>query len=290
MDNTNQIQAPAAAAVTPMKRFNAAIASVEMQSYLASVLGEKKSSFVNNVVALVSNSSSLQQCAPLSVIYAGMKATALDLPLDPNLGFAYVIPYNNNKAGTVEAQFQIGYKGIIQLAIRSGMFSDLNVTDVREGEIKSRDILSGKISAQFADNRESLPIIGYVAYFRLTTGFEHMLYMTKAEVEAHAKTYSQTYRSKYDGVRNSSKWSTDFDAMARKTVLKLLLSRWAPLSIEMKQAIQYDQAVFNEKGDSSYADNPDEQPQPSIEERKQALRDRMNATSGMEPNKLFDEQ
>lgn len=283
-NNNNNEQEVTKVATTPMKRFNAAIASVEMQSYLTSVLGEKKSSFVNNVVALVSNSTALQQCAPMSVVYAGLKATALDLPLDPNLGFAYVIPYGNTKAGSVEAQFQIGYRGFIQLAIRSGMFSDLNVTDIREGEIKGRDMLSGKISAEFSENRESKPIIGYVAYFRLNTGFEHMLYMTKAEMDAHATRYSKTYSSKSVYVRNSSKWTTDFDAMACKTVLKLLLSKWAPLSVEMKQAIQLDQAVFNEDGVSSYEDNPEEQPQaqPSIEERKEAMR-----TSGTAPDKLL---
>lgn len=269
----NNEQSVAKVATTPMKRFNAAIASVEMQSYLTSVLGEKKSSFVNNVVALVSNSTALQQCAPMSVVYACLKATALDLPLDPNLGFAYVIPYGNTKAGNTEAQFQIGYRGFIQLAIRSGLFSDINVTEIREGEIKGRDMLSGKIYAEFIEDRESKPIIGYVAYFRLNTGFSHMLYMTSAEMEAHAKRYSKTYSSKSEYIRNSSKWTTGFDAMANKTVLKLLLSKWAPLSVEMKQAIQLDQAVFNEDGVTSYDDNPEEQPQPSVEDRKAEMRE-----------------
>lgn len=234
--------------------FNKTLANPKTQEYLQQVLAEKKSAFVNNITALVANDVKLQACEPISLMYAGIKATALDLPLDTNLGFAYVIPYNNRKAGKMEAQFQIGYKGFIQLAIRSGQFKTLNVTDVKEGELKEVNPLTGEISFEARPNRDELKTIGYVAYFRLINGFEKTLYMDAKEMEKHAKTYSQTYSSNKDYVRNASKWATDFDAMAKKTVIKLLLSRYAPLSVEMQSAITSDQAVMDDKG-THYVDH-----------------------------------
>lgn len=234
--------------------FNKTLANPKTQEYLQQVLAEKKSAFVNNITALVANDVKLQACEPISLMYAGIKATALDLPLDTNLGFAYVIPYNNRKAGKMEAQFQIGYKGFIQLAIRSGQFKTLNVTDVKEGELKEINLLTGEISFEARPNRDELKTIGYVAYFRLINGFEKTLYMDAKEMEKHAKTYSQTYSSNKDYVRNASKWATDFDAMAKKTVIKLLLSRYAPLSVEMQSAITSDQAVMDDKG-THYVDH-----------------------------------
>ena len=194
----------------------------------------------------------------MSLIYAGIKATALDLPLDQNLGFAYVIPYKC-KTGT-EAQFQMGYKGFIQLAIRTAQFRTINVTEVRDGELQDEDMLTGEIKLKRAANREELPVIGYVAFFALTSGFTKMLYMTIDEVKAHAQRYSQTYASTKDWVKASSKWTTDFDAMAKKTVLKLLLNRYAPLSVEMKNAVAADQAVIGAEGEPlAYIDAPEEQ-------------------------------
>lgn len=231
-----------------LKLFNQTITAPQTQNYLAQVLGEKRSSFVNNLTALVTNNKNLQECEPLSVMYAGIKATALDLPLNPNLGFAYVIPYKNNKENKTEAQFQIGYKGFIQLAIRSGQFKTINVTEVKEGELIDEDLVTGEIRFKRAENRENLTTTGYVAFFRLTNGFEKMLYMSREQVEAHAKKYSQTYSSNKGYVREQSKWTTDFDVMAKKTALKLLLSRFAPLSVEMRDAITADQAVVERDG------------------------------------------
>lgn len=237
-----------------LQLFNKTIADQRTQEYLAQVLGEKKASFVNNITALVANNKNLQECEPISLMYAGIKATALDLPLDANLGFAYVIPFKNNKEQKTEAQFQLGYKGFTQLAIRSGQFKTINVTDVREGELIEWDMLTGEIRFQALPNREDLKVIGYAAYFRLTNGFEKTLYSTVESIERHAGKYSQTYSSKNDYVRKSSKWSTDFDAMAKKTVIKLLLSKYAPLSVEMQQAITSDQAVITDSG-NRYVDN-----------------------------------
>lgn len=247
-----------------LKLFNQTITAPQTQNYLAQVLGEKRSSFVNNLTALVANNKNLQECEPLSVMYAGIKATALDLPLDPNLGFAYVIPYKNNKENKTEAQFQIGYKGFIQLAIRSGQFKTINVTEVKEGELIDEDLVTGEIRFKRAENRENLTTTGYVAFFRLTNGFEKMLYMSREQVEAHAKKYSQTYSSNKRYVREQSKWTTDFDVMAKKTALKLLLSRFAPLSVEMRDAITADQAVVERDG-VKYVDAQEEPENPKVE-------------------------
>lgn len=283
----NQIQTTQQG-VSTLKRFNACIASEQTQNYLQQVLHERKSSFVNNITALVSNSANLQECVPMSLVYAGLKATALDLPLDPNLGFAYVIPFKNNKKGVTEAQFQIGYKGFIQLAIRSGQFLLINVTDIREGELKGEDILTGEMSFSRVPDRESKPVVGYAAFFKLTNGFSKTMYMTVGEVKAHAGRYSQTYSSKNEYIRKASKWATDFDAMAKKTVLKLLLSKYAPLSVEMQNAIQNDQAVIDDQGEAQYLDNPEEQ-QPAVEDIQEAVeaqKEEMRQNEGQAPKLL----
>lgn len=289
MSQTNNEQLTAQQATNEqLKRFNRSISAVETQQYLQCVLGEKKNSFVNNIVALVSNSESLQKCAPMSIVYACLKATALDLPLDPNIGFAYVIPYKNGKTGKYEAQFQLGYRGLVQLSLRSAKISKLNVTDVREGELRSRDLLTGDVDIRAVENRGALPVVGYAAFFELKdTGLRKVLYMSKEEIEAHAKRYSKTYSSQYKDTRDSSKWTTDFDAMASKTVLKLLLSKWAPLSVEMANAITLDQQVFNEQGEGQYADNPeDQQAIVCTEDRKEALREKIEQGGTTAPTLL----
>lgn len=242
---------------TGLARFNATIKNERTQDYLRQVLGKNATGFVTSLTSIVSNNTSLQNCEPLSLMYVGIKAAALNLPLDPNLGFAYAIPYYNSKTKKTEAQFQMGYKGFVQMAIRSGQFKAINVTDVREGEYQGEDLLTGEMRLTSVDNREERKIVGYAAYMRLVNGFEKSLYWSVEKVEAHARQYSQTYSSQKDYIRKSSKWTTDFDAMAKKTVLKMLLSKYAPLSIEMQNAIQYDQAVFNSDGGNEYLDNAD---------------------------------
>lgn len=243
---------------TSVLAFTAQLTDAYMSKYLTDTLGAKKGEFVANITTLVANDAKLQDCDARSVIFSALKATALDLPLDPNLGMAYVIPYNNRSKGIKEAQFQIGLKGFIQLAIRSGQFKIINVRDVRVGEIVGEDFISGEIQFKQVENREDKPIIGYVAYFRLLNGFEKMSYWTMNELDQHAMKYSQTYSSKNDYIRQSSKWWTDFDIMAKKTALKLLLSKYAPLSIQMQSAIKADQAVITEQGER-YIDNEPQQ-------------------------------
>lgn len=248
---------------TGLQKFNRAITNSKTQEYLESVLGERKGSFVNNLTALVANNANLQACEPYTVMFAAMKATALDLPLDNSLGFAYVIPYKDNKKNITVAQFQIGYKGFVQLALRTNQFAQIpHATDVREGELVRRNRLTGEFEFNFVEDdkeREKLPIIGYVSYFRLLNGATSTFYMTVEELNAHATRYSQTFRSKYDSVKRSSKWSTDFDAMARKTVTKLNLSKNAPLSVELADAINADQSVMFSGSDKyEYIDNSKE--------------------------------
>ena len=289
MENSqqNQIQKKVP---TSLQAFNRRITNSDVQSYLTQVLGEKKASFVNNITALVANDAKLQECKPMSLIYAGIKATALDLPLDQNLGFAYVIPYRC-KTGTV-AQFQMGYKGFIQLAIRTGQFRTINVTEIVEGEIVGENLITGEIQFVRAKARASKPVVGYVAFFSLLNGFSKMLYMTVEDIKAHAKRYSQTYSSGTDRIRETSKWTTDFDAMAKKTVLKLLLNRYAPLSVEMRSAVVSDQAVLNADGQpEEYIDNPEaeEQPQATVEESVNEKKSEMKAAAagGRKPDELL---
>jgi len=225
-------------------------------AYLTSVLAERKGEFINNLTAVVANDAKLQACEPVTLMYAALKATALRLPLDPNLGQAYIIPYKNNREHKTEAQFQIGWKGFIQLAIRSGQFQAINTTDIRDGELKGYDLMTGEVQVQAVPDRENKPVIGYLAYFKLTNGFAKSLYMTAEEIEQHATRYSQSYRGKY---KDSSLWATDKDAMAKKTVLKLLLNRFAPLSVDMQRAVQADQSVLHGDGKLDYVDNSRDQ-------------------------------
>lgn len=244
---------------TGLRLFNQTITNPSTQKYLADVLGERKGSFVNNLTALVANNAMLQECEPYTIMFAAMKATSLNLPLDNSLGFAYVLPYKDNKKGITVAQFQLGYKGVKQLALRSGQFAIIpNATDVREGELISRNRLTGECKFEFIDDteeREKKPIVGFVSYFKLLNGAESTFYMSLQEMEKHALRYSQTYRSTNPKVKAASKWTTDFSDMACKTVVKLNLSKNAPLSVEMADAIKADQSIMFERDKYEYLDN-----------------------------------
>lgn len=244
--------------VYDLKSFNQTITSPATQKYLSDLLHERKSAFVSNITALVANNANLQKCEPCTLMFAALKATALNLPIDPALGMAHVVPYKNKNLGTTEAQFQLGYKGFQQLALRTGQYKAINTTDVRQGELGKRNRLTGEIEFNFIqDEKERLkaPVIGYVNYFRLINGFESIYYMSKEEMEAHALQYSQTYRSQDAYTKSQSKWTTDFDGMARKTVIKLNLSKNGVLSTELQDAIKADQAVMRRENDYEYADN-----------------------------------
>ena len=197
-------------------------------------------------------------------------AATYDLPIDSNLGFAAIVPYNNNKYNLQtrqwekhpEAQFQMMYKGFIQLAIRSGYYEKMNCSVVYKDELISYNPITGEVEfvTDFSKctqrmNGKSEDIAGYYAWFKLLTGFRKELFMTRAEVENHARKYSTAYRNDLNNDKKGSKWTTDFDAMALKTVIKLLLSKWGILSVDMQRAITDDQKTFDEEGGSEYGDN-----------------------------------
>lgn len=241
-----------------LRAFNRTITSPETQQYLTELLHERKGEFVSNLTAIVANNANLQECEPYTLMFAALKATALSLPIEPSLGMAHVIPYKNKKRGVMEAQFQLGYKGFQQLALRTGQYKSINTTDVREGEIGKRNRLTGEIEFNFIEDEEKrlkTPVIGYVNYFKLLNGFESIFYMSKEEMEAHAMHYSQTYRSTTSYIKENSRWTLDFDGMARKTVIKLNLSKNGVLSTELKDAIIADQSVMREENKYEYVDN-----------------------------------
>jgi recombination protein RecT len=249
MEHSNQLQ------VYTLKSFNEMIRSQKTSEYLHDILSNKADSFKRNLTALVTNNINLQQCEPYSVMFAATKATVLDLPLDSSLGFAFVIPYKDNKKNTSVAQFQIGYKGLIQLAIRSGQYAKINVTDIREGEIINYDITTGEYKLkEYADfkefeSRNSKSIIGYLAYLKLNNGFEKYSYWCNDKIKQHAQRYSKSYNS------SNSIYKTNETEMYAKTALKNLLNKWGILSIDMADAIKSDQAVITETG-FEYIDNP----------------------------------
>ena len=219
--------------------------SEKFNKHIEETLGRRTPQFMTSVTSLVNSNKAFENCNPYSVFDACLAAASMNLPVNKDLGQAWIIPYGN------KAQLQIGWKGYIQLAQRSGLFKTINTTDVREGEIVSRDPLTGDIEFKWIQNdaeRNEKPVVGYLAYFKLLNGFEKNLYMTVEELQAHGAKYSKTYKS------GSSVWKTDFAAMASKTVLKLLLNRYAPLDIVpvLAEAIAADQT--DGKGD--YIDNP----------------------------------
>lgn len=231
---------------------------------LNDLLGKRSSQFMTSLVAAANANKMLNNCKPESVVSAALIAASMDLPINQNLGFAYLIPYKN-KDGEV-CQFQMGYKGFIQLAQRSGFYKTINASEVKEGEIVKFDRLSGEIEFDWIESqveREKAKTSGFVAYFRLLNGFEKSLYMTVEELEAHAKKYSKNYAKYGTGL-----WKDSFDDMAKKTVLKLLLSKFGPLNTQLERAIKEDQTV-----DGEYDDNPTRKPELTEEQEAEIVSD-----------------
>lgn len=236
MDNTNKLA----------KKSNGTVGQATLKSMIndertknkfKEMLGNKAAGFLTSLMNTTNGNVQLQQADPNSILKAGAIAATLDLPIDPNLGFAYIVPYNNK--GKNEAQFQMGYKGFVQLAIRTGQYKRINVTELYEGQFESYDPITDELKYNL-DNRLSDEITHYVAYFQTINGFEKYNVMSKEEIETHAKKFSKTYSYK------GSSWQTNFNTMAKKTVLKLLLSKFGILSIEIQTAQKADQAVIRE--------------------------------------------
>lgn len=212
------------------------------------LMGKRSVGFVTSLLSVVNNNSYLKTAKPETVYMSAMMAATLDLPINPNLGFAYIIPYGDS------AQFQMGYKGFIQLALRSGQFKTISSTKVYEGQIVEENPLTGYVFDW--SKKTSDTVVGYAAYFSLINGFEKTFYMTAAQVNEHGKKFSKTYNNA------SGLWKKDFESMALKTVLKLLLSKYAPLSVEMQKAVIADQAIIKdaETMDVEYIDEGSAKP------------------------------
>lgn len=226
-------------------------------------VGKNGDRFVASLVSAVTANPGLQKCTNASLLSAALLGQSLNLSPSPQLGQFYMVPYNNRKTGCTVAQFQLGYKGYIQLAIRSGYYKRLNVLPIKEGELISYDPLNEEIKLNLIENeeqREKARTIGYYASFEYLNGFRKAIYWSRAKMEAHAERYSKGY-AKHSG---ETFWEKDFDAMACKTMLRQLISKWGIMSIDMQTAIESDMAEIRQDGTPVYVDNeeaPQEEPQ-----------------------------
>lgn len=215
------------------------------------MLGKRAPQFITSVLQIAASSDLLSKADPMSIYNAAAVAATLDLPLNNNLGFAYIVPYNakqKDNSYKVVAQFQMGYKGFIQLAQRSGQFKTISASPIYEGQLVEMNPLTGFL---FDFTKKSDKVIGYAAYFSLINGFEKTFYMTNEDLNKHAGKFSQNFKKGF------GLWKDEFDSMATKTVLKLLLSKFAPLSVEMQKAVLVDQGVIkDDKGEQvEYTDH-----------------------------------
>ena len=217
-----------------------------MRKRFDEILGKRSPQFIASVVSLVNADSNLMQAfyeSPLTVIQSALKAATFDLPIDQNLGYAYIVPFKNSKKmddGTwvkkTEATFMLGWKGMHQLALRTGAYKNINVIDIREGELKSYNRLTEEVDVVFEeddDKRESLPVVGYLGYYKLINGAEKTIYMTLAQIRKHEEKYRK-------GDKQGKGWRDDWDAMARKTVYRKLIGKWGVMSIDYQS---HDDAV-----------------------------------------------
>lgn len=245
---------------------------------LNDVLGSEKkaASFVSSVISVANGNPALRDANPMTILGSAMVAATLDLPVVPTLGLAYIVPYKG------QCQFQLGYKGLIELAERSGQFKNIIDEVVYEGQLVKKNRFTGEYEFD-EDAKTSDKVIGYMARMDLVNGFSKTIFWTKEEVETHASKFSQAFRAK----RNSP-WISDFDAMARKTVLKSLFAKYAPKSVAIQNAIKFDQAIVKpsdnltdedlqiDSYEVDYADSNDSAPQEAIAEEVKPSDDLFN--------------
>lgn len=232
-----------------------------VKDQISKVVGGKDGQrFISAIISAVNTNSTLQECTNQSIVSGALLGESLKLSPSPQLGHYYLVPFNDKEKGKV-AQFQLGYKGYIQLAIRSGQYKKLNVMAIKEGELEYFDPLNEDIKVSLMvekwDEREAKPTIGYYAFFELVNGFRKAIYWSKAQMEAHALKYSQGYRKDKEKGWNYTFWSKDFDGMAYKTMLRQLISKWGIMSIEMQTAFDGDMAVINDDGTKNYVETED---------------------------------
>lgn len=269
--------------------FNALMNTPTMKRKFANVLQEKSDSFMSSLMTLVGGDNYLAKAEPMTIIASAMKAATMNLPIDKNLGYAYIIPFNRSeKVGNQwikhnEAQFIIGYKGYIQLAQRSGQYKALNVIEVYEGELGSWN----RLTEEFEFNptgRTSDEVIGYVGYFELLNGFKKTVYWTKQAIEKHRIDNAKGR----DKEKLTGTWADNYDAMACKTVLRNMLSKWGILSVEMQSAVTSDEKVFRmDENDDLIEETAISDMKPIDEERKEV--EKVDETpSNNEQESLFD--
>lgn len=266
-----------------------------------SVVGGKNGTrFISSIVSAVQVTPALQDCTNPSILSAALLGEALNLSPSPQLGQFYMVPFDNRKKGVKEAQFQLGYKGYIQLAERSGYYKKLNAMAIKEGELIRYDPLNEEIQVELIEDdvvREETPAMGYYAMFEYENGFRKTMYWSKKKMAAHAEKYSKAF-SKNGGMKSlwlleqgkipekdmwkySSFWFTDFDGMALKTMLRQLISKWGIMSIDLQTAVEKDMAVIQEDGSADYVEN--EQPEDVVSE--QELREVDQSVTGGEEQK-----
>lgn len=252
--------------------FRALMNTPTMKKKFTDILHEKSDSFMGSLMTLVGGDNYLSTAEPMTIIASALKAATMDLPIDKNLGYAYVVPFNRKeKVGNEwithnEAQFIIGYKGYIQLAQRSGQYKALNALEVYEGQLVDWNPLTEEFTFDYKA-RTSDKVVGYVGFFELLNGFKKTVYWTKDEVEAHRIKNAKGF----DKTKLTGAWRDNYDAMAIKTVLRNMLSKWGILSVEMQTAVTSDEKVFrvNENDDLIEETNLEDM-EPLPNERKQA--------------------
>ncbi len=247
-------------AVAGRNTFSAFMAGDGVKRKIGEIIaGKKGDGFITSIVACVSNNPALSVCDNGTILSAGLQGAALDLSPSPALGHFYMVPFEDRKNGRTVATFQIGYKGYIQLAIRSGQYRRINVIAIKDGELVSWNPLTEDLYTKLIDDdavRENTPTTGYYAMFELVNGFIKTMYWSRAKMEAHALKYSKGFAAK----KGYTFWEKDFDGMAFKTMLRQLLSKWGVMSIELQKAFESDMAVLNPDGRPDYIDTPADEP------------------------------
>lgn len=241
--------------------FSTFMASPKIKAMISNTLKDGKA-FITSITSAVAANPKLQECTNVSIFSGALLGTSLNLPPSPQLGYFYLVPFKDKKAGVIKAQFQLGYKGFIQLALRTGQYKRLNVVEIKEGEFVNWNPLTEDFQFKCIDNeeeREKAPTVGYYVMFELVNGFVKQMYWSRKKMEIYADTYSQAfdlaiYKQLLDGTykgelwKLSSHWYNEFDDMAKKTMLKQIISKFGPMSTEMARAVESDEASIKIDG------------------------------------------
>lgn len=295
---------------TSKTSLTAYLAQDAVKKQINSVVGGKNGTrFISSIVSAVQTTPALQECTNRSILSAALLGEALNLSPSPQLGQFYMVPFDNKKKGCKEAQFQLGYKGYIQLAKRSGVYKKINVISIKEGELISYNPLEEELEVNLIEDdyeRENTPTIGYYAMFEEVNGYRHSIYWSKQKMLAHAEKYSFAFY-KNGGAKSlelleqgkilekdlwkySSFWFKDFDGMAHKTMLRQLISKWGTMSIDLQKAIDKDMAVIQEDGSVDYVENVAEELDNDNVVTEQEIKEVQPETKESEPEKEVNQR